>query len=898
MKCANCGTEFEGKFCPKCGTAAEGNKRSHKGLIIGCVVFLAAAIAAAAAFFVIHQKQTEIISAVQAEEFSYFDDAEQPTYAQLLSTVFPTGEWKYAGGITREETITSVSGEKLTEQVPFKEVDFIAEHTCDSGTEPVRVTFLYSEEYELISGIDMYAGDTSLGENGASIAMLLMRELWLDGEKADEAKRILNMSLTEVEAVCCIADAKTGILDGYQGIVCAQALEEVLPGGEWSYEPDEIDGQSVMGAVVYEAEHTYADGKETVRLEMSGGLSGEVDIWSVLVDGKELDDDAAGLVIDTIVSVYTDDEDAQLSLQLMGASLSDSQGQLVIISVQDGTREDYPGITYGEALEKGFAPGKWSYVGDATVEYTAEHAYLGGTETVRFVFTVDVDTYEIQTDVYVWQTQLSEWGTYILENTVFSAAIGSGDAESIAELQHTSVEDIEDKAVRIALREKVPEGHSVNYTDAIDAAFPAGKWSMIEEGAIEYSAQHSYADGAEEITLTFTVDTEPHISSMEVDGTALSELETYVVAAAVFDAADGDEDAAGALTDPIGDLLASFFVHLFQTLEPEGYANVTHGKAFDVYFEDGAWSYQGDGKVDYDAKFVDGDTSYDVSIQYEMTDMDGNYGMDIYLDGEWLDNDMASQVLTNIFDYYAASVEPESEPESEPKEETASIEETEWCSGIYYSGDLYSTITFYSDGTFEVFFNRQGTISDCTGMVQGNKLTFTGVLDNFEVSGATASGVLTRLENGDLKITITSPEYHGFSISSDTEHFYRNYADEQTCQDIYESDIYDYYSYCGIYANVNEPANQLYVWKNGETTFIDFVCRGEEIAIGDLSEWQIENANDILYFDTYTPTNIEFSAHFDPASEMLEIEGIMPADSVLERRGFAGNYVLQYYYLY
>lgn len=197
-----------------------------------------------------------------------------------------------------------------------------------------------------------------------------------------------------------------------------------------------------------------------------------------------------------------------------------------------------------------------------------------------------------------------------------------------------------------------------------------------------------------------------------------------------------------------------------------------------------------------------------------------------------------------------------------------------WCSGIYYGNDVYSTITFSdmlnntSNGPFHIFIYRLVDIENCvcTEVIDKNKISFTG---NFDLDVGSVSGVLSHEDNGDISLTITESDWDMLPVGTSMV-FYYEFLGDYSYLDTGE----DPYGISGVYASIDTPSSRVFVSGSSDMVTLEIMNRNNTIAVATLSYgYDIENINDILYFSTYTVgSEEELSGSFDPSSAVLEIQ--------------------------
>lgn len=211
----------------------------------------------------------------------------------------------------------------------------------------------------------------------------------------------------------------------------------------------------------------------------------------------------------------------------------------------------------------------------------------------------------------------------------------------------------------------------------------------------------------------------------------------------------------------------------------------------------------------------------------------------------------------------------------------------EWCSGMYYGEDIYSTITFREDGSsqFDIFIYRLVDIEDCviTASTE-DSIEFTG---HFDIDVGSVSGVLESWSNGgEIMLTITASDWEMLPAGTSMT-FYIDYKDPNYISGNSANDI------CGIYVLPDIPSNRLEIWENDGTIFLAMTNRNETLAVSQLSDWDMEWISDCLYFTTYTiGDEEEISGWYDPSVETLDFSGSLD-DSILSAYSFCGTFFKQ-----
>lgn len=96
---------------------------------------------------------------------------------------------------------------------------------------------------------------------------------------------------------------------------------------------------------------------------------------------------------------------------------STSEGQRYINAVKNGTRSDYPNVTYGEAFERYFANTNWRYFKSDTkknvVEFTGRCKYYDTEVTAKIQFILDLDNGSFDAEYLAFndvpQNELTMW---------------------------------------------------------------------------------------------------------------------------------------------------------------------------------------------------------------------------------------------------------------------------------------------------------------------------------------------------------------------------------------------------------------------------------------------------------------------------------------------------------
>lgn len=189
-------------------------------------------------------------------------------------------------------------------------------------------------------------------------------------------------------------------------------------------------------------------------------------------------------------------------------------------------------------------------------------------------------------------------------------------------------------------------------------------------------------------------------------------------------------------------------------------------------------------------------------------------------------------------------------------------------------------------GTFDIFIYRLAAIENCVVTEKSeNQISFTG---KFDVGVGSVSGTLTNYGGNDITLTITESDWSYFPAGTMME-FYYDYRDPNYLSHKNNSSVY---GMTGIYASTDIAANRIFVWETDGMVYLSMANRGESIGLLELSEWNIESNNDILYFSSYTLSGEEVSGSYDPITETLEL---WPAedDSMLMAYGLSGFFLKQ-----
>ena len=93
---------------------------------------------------------------------------------------------------------------------------------------------------------------------------------------------------------------------------------------------------------------------------------------------------------------------------------------------------------------------------------------------------------------------------------------------------------------------------------------------------------------------------------------------------------------------------------------------------------------------------------------------------------------------------------------------------------------------------------------------------------------------------------------------------------------------------CGIYVSMDIPANRLFVWENDENIVFSIQNRGNRIAVGEITPYEMEWISDVLYFSGYTiGTEEGFNGNYNPSIDAIELHPVTD-DSILFAYGVDG----------
>lgn len=206
-----------------------------------------------------------------------------------------------------------------------------------------------------------------------------------------------------------------------------------------------------------------------------------------------------------------------------------------------------------------------------------------------------------------------------------------------------------------------------------------------------------------------------------------------------------------------------------------------------------------------------------------------------------------------------------------------------WCSGNYYGEDIYSTLTFSGGSSaFEVSIYRLTGIScRIVDTKNENNILFTGSID----SGiGSVSGTLTSYDDAELTMTIAESDWE-LLPSGTVINFYYNYQDNDYSSHLQNGCSSDM---CGIYVSMDIPANRLFVWENDENIVFSIQNRGNRIAVGEITPYEMEWISDVLYFSGYTiGTEEGFNGNYNPSIDAIELHPVAD-DSILFAYGVDG----------
>lgn len=77
------------------------------------------------------------------------------------------------------------------------------------------------------------------------------------------------------------------------------------------------------------------------------------------------------------------------------------------------------------------------------------------------------------------------------------------------------------------------------------------------------------------------------------------------------------------------------------------------------------------------------------------------------------------------------------------------------------------------------------------------------------------------------------------------------------------------------------PANRLFVWENDENIVFSIQNRGNRIAVGEITPYEMEWISDVLYFSGYTiGTEEGFNGNYNPSIDAIELHPVTD-DSIL-----------------
>ena len=521
MRCIKCGTEFEGRFCPNCGTAVAAevsdnaqvpHSETHekkekagtrsKGLLIGIIVGIVVVAAAAAALGMTSankksaEKYIALVKAdVSMEDFSDIDysaGTAEYTYAEVLEAVLPGGTWEYAGKKTEEYSLNTFDGSEATGIMTFHEVDYNTTHDYAGGSEKVKMRFKYWDEYEYSIPAIVVDG-TDLGETGTYLLCDLMFSAYTDGPTSDMARELLNASFADVVGNYYIHAAQVGYPEKYPDVPFAEVLNAIFPAGQWSYTGD--------NTVEYDVVHTFSGGSERVKIQLVPDLeSEEVTVFDVYADDVELSEVAKNIAMNAAFIIYTMGDNAYE--RLLDVALSNIEGEFYIISTQASVYS-LTGMTYRDIMDTALPGGTWSYLEGNTISYSIQNNYQGGVETIQVLLSRDIenDVTEIS-EILVDDVPLPA-----LDRDAFTAAIHMSAIENDPLLAYGySMDTMLGLIYTGEVQEYAPaEYPNATYYDAFSTYFQEGTWNYSRGGVVDYSAAFSNGDVSYDVVIRFTV---------------------------------------------------------------------------------------------------------------------------------------------------------------------------------------------------------------------------------------------------------------------------------------------------------------------------------------------------------------------------------------------------------
>lgn len=192
----------------------------------------------------------------------------------------------------------------------------------------------------------------------------------------------------------------------------------------------------------------------------------------------------------------------------------------------------------------------------------------------------------------------------------------------------------------------------------------------------------------------------------------------------------------------------------------------------------------------------------------------------------------------------------------------SSIELPSWCSGTYYGEDIYSTITFFPSGNFDVSVYRMTDITNCVVTEQnGQTVTFTGT---FNPSGDSMSGVLENNDDGMLTLSVIESDWSMYPAGESMD-FYYDYRDPNYIS------TPSSYSFCGVYASPNAPEIRALIWDNGNA-YVSIMVGSDTSGVIEIDKFSIDYANDCAIFYGYEiGSEVEYECCYDPEDESLTV---------------------------